>query len=211
MNHNNLQKLARSASVIVFGVVFPLLMLFQAYAGISALRTDVAYSEDLDGLVQNFEKVQPLTQSANDYALYSLLYVEHANQKTMINKQVMKSIIVLVGFAVISVGLMFVLLGIEIEVGGQTEASVAFSDLSFNMKTGSAGVAVFIVGAVMATLGGVLRNEYQTSEIPRYVSGADGLAHEKSLAAYKACASQDENMGECFVQFYYQINEERLK
>lgn len=96
---------------------FPVAILFQSYQGITSLRSDVSYRTTIEDLSDNFFSVKEKIDSANDYALYSLLYVEHANQKTMLNKQVMKPTIVLIGFAVISVGMMLIILGIHEKEG----------------------------------------------------------------------------------------------
>jgi hypothetical protein len=165
-------------------------------------------------LVSNFSESKKYLLSANDYALYSLLYVEHANQKTMINKQVMKSTVVHIGFAVISVGMMLIILGIKEDVGSSTEASVEGHGIKFDFKTGSTGVAMFCVGAIMATIGGVLKNDYQTSEIPKYISVQmfnPNNAYKKSIVAYKECSKQGKAFDGCFTQVFAKINAEHLK
>lgn len=129
----------------------------------------------------------------------------------MINKQVMKTSIINIGFAVMSIGLMLLVLGIE---SGGAEASAAVNELEFNLKTGSTGVAIFVVGAIMATLGGVLKNDYQTSQIPNYehVSLPNIDLHLlRSRAAYKECTKFGTEFESCFAQAFFQINSEALK
>lgn len=204
----------RNLAVIIFGVIFPVVILFQAYMGINSLRNDVAYKTTISDLVTNFSDSKKHLLNANDYALYSLLYVEHANQKTMINKQVMKSTVVHIGFAVISVGMMLIILGIKEEGASGAEAEIEAHGIKFDFKTGSTGVAMFCVGAIMATIGGVLKNEYQTAEIPSYVSinqPAVLIDFNKSIEAYKACSQKGDDFETCFSQLFFQINIEHLK
>jgi len=202
----------RGLGILIFGIVFPVIILFQSYMGISSLRDDVSYKTTMDDLVVNLSGAKNHLASANDYALYSLLYVEHANQKTMINKQVMKTTIVNIGFAVISVGMMLIILGIKEEGVSGAEAKVQAHGINFDFKTGSTGVAMFCVGAIMATIGGVLKNDYQTSEIPKYESVAPvDPSYDKSINAYQACSSQGESFETCFTQIFFQINKDRLK
>ncbi len=205
---------ARSIAIIIFGIVFPVIILFQSYVGINSLRDDVAYKTTMTDLVSNLSETKKHLLNANDYALYSLLYVEHGNQKTMINKQVMKSTVVHIGFAVISVGMMLIILGIKEEGESGAEASVEANGIKFDFKTGSTGVAMFCVGAVMATIGGVLKNDYQTSEIPTYESmdiSSSASAYEKSINAYHECSKQGKSFETCFSQVFFQINKDRLK
>lgn len=131
----------------------------------------------------------------------------------MINKQVMKTSIIHIGFAVISVGMMLIILGINEGERSGAEAQMDVQGLKFDFKTGSTGAAMFLVGAIMATVGGVLKNDYQTSEIPIYsrMISTEHLAYEKSLKAYRACAQTDGELETCFAQIFFQINREFLE
>lgn len=207
------------AASVVFGVVFPILILFQAYTGFASLNDDVGYKTTTSDLVVNLGEAKANIESANDYALFSLLYVEHANQKTMINKQVMKTSVMHIGFAVISIGMMLIIFGIQGGGEGGAQGTFSVQDITFDFKTGSTGVAVFCVGALMATLGGVLKNEYTTSTIPSFetvrvsTSASAGLpvTYQQSLDAFKKCASFKENSETCFMQAFLLINKEALK
>ena len=201
----------RLIAITVFGIVFPVIVLFQAHGGIQSLNKDVAYTTNIVDLSSHVATATKERWKANDYALFSLLYVEHANQKTMINKQVMKTAIVNIGFAVMSIGLMLIVLGIE---RGGADSTVTVRDISFNIKTGSSGVAIFIVGAIMATLGGVLKNDYQTSQIPDYEHVPErplSPALLQSREAYSKCSTYGESFETCFAQAFFQINSEALK
>lgn len=199
---------ARQASIVLFGVVFPVYVLFQAYQGIAALKDDVSYKTSTTELVSEFSDVSKKMDSANDYALFSLMYVEHANQKTMINKQIMKAAIVHTGFAVISIGMMLIILGIN---DGGLEGTAEANSLKFDFKTGSTGVGVFVIGALMATAGGVLKNDYSTSKIPMYGEVKSNANYARSVNAYKSCyAKQAENPAKCFASLFEQINRGHL-
>ena len=203
-----IKTIARQASIILFGVIFPVYVLFQAYQGISVLKDDVGYKTSVSDLVQEFSNVSTNINDANDYALFSLMYVEHANQKTMINKQVMKATIVHTGFAVISIGMMLIILGIN---EGGIEGSAEANALKFDFKTGSTGVGVFVIGALMATVGGVLKNDYSTSKIPMYGEVGASKNYVRSINAYKSCyAKKAEHPEKCFASLFKQINKEDL-
>lgn len=225
-----MKRLLKPFAIFVFGFIFPFFVLFQAYVSTSTLRDNIIYTTKLGDLPQYVNNAHSAFWSANDYALFSLLYVEHANQKTMINKQIMKTVIIHIGFSVISVGMMLIILGIEEKVeqskadesqqnkveeslrGFKTEASVG--EYKFNLQTGSTGVGVFIVGAIVATLGGVLKNDYQTSQIPNFESSdnqVDMESYNKSIEAYKACNRELNSVELCFTQVFFQINQEKLK
>lgn len=201
---------------IVFGIFLPVLILFQAYSGMASLKDDVVYNVTTSDLAMNLGEAKENLDNPNDYALFSLLYVEHANQKTMINKQILKTSVMHIGFAVISIGMMLIILGIE---QGGVEGAFSSQGVSFDFKTGSTGVAVFCVGALMATIGGVLKNEYTTSTIPSFgevsmpasFSRDQSVSYRQSLDAFKKCSSFEENSEVCFMQAFLQINRDALK
>ena len=203
-----IKTMMRQASIVLFGVVFPVYVLFQAYQGISSLKDDVGYTTSVSDLVEEFSILAEKINSANDYALFSLMYVEHANQKTMINKQVMKAAIVHTGFAVISIGMMLIILGIN---DGGIEGAAGSNSFKFDFRTGSTGVGVFVIGALMATAGGVLKNDYSTSKIPMYGETGRNVNYVRSINAYKSCyAKSAENPEECFAKLFRQINKGQL-
>ena len=187
---------ARLLVIIIFGVVVPIIILFQAYQGTSYLSENIPYKYSTDDLVKTFSAAKSFLNNANDYAIFSLLYTEHANQKTMINKQIMKVSVMQIGFSVISIGMMLIVLGINT---GGIEGSGEVNGIKFDFKIGSTGVAVFLVGAVMATVGGVLKNEYTTGKIPEYIF-EDSSKEQKILDAYKQCKNDKEvKLEKCFL------------
>lgn len=168
---------------VVLGLLIPIFLLLNVIINVSNLEDDIGHKGGLEKVVEHFIQIQPKLESANDYAFISMLAAENANQKTMINKQVMKVAVIQVGFAVISIGLLFVVLGFN---DGGMDTTGSSGDLSFNVKTGSTGLAAIIIGAAMATFGGILKNEYNTVQVPKYY----GVAPEATMqVAFKKCKS----------------------
>ena len=194
--------------VVLFGIIFPFLIILKSYHGISSLNKDIIYKTTPEQLISIFTQAKNNLININDYALFSLLYVEHANQKTMINKQVMKIGIVYIGFAVISIGIMLIILGIN---DGGANIGTDVNGITFDFKTGSTGVVVFLIGSLMSTAGGVLKNTYTTSKIPTYHQVIEGEC-VLSLNAYLACKEQKTvPFDKCFSNIYKQINSEVLQ
>lgn len=200
---------ARKVAMILFGVVVPLLILAQAYVGLASLGKSVSYAGRNDDLVQTLAAARKNLTNGNDYALFSLLYTEQANQRTMVNKQVMKVSIMQIGFAVASVGMMLIILGFN---DGGASGTAELSGVKFDFKSGSTGVVVFLVGASMATMGGVLKNDYSTVPIPQYVQMEANPNHARSIKAFIECRKFDgDKFKDCFVGLFQRINEEALK
>jgi len=168
---------------LLFGLIIPTSLLFNVIISVSKLDILIGHTDSVKQVIENYKSVKDDLDSANDYALLSVLAAENANQKTMINKQVMKLAVIQIGFAVISIGLLFVVLGFN---DGGLKLSGQGSELSFNVMTGSTGLAAIIIGASMSTLGGVLKNDYQTVEVPRYHAvGESPVIHDVSNALHQ--------------------------
>lgn len=175
---------AKQFVIVALGVVIPIFLLMQAYAGLSSLATDVGYVRKSENVSELFLSAKKSINNVNDYALLSLLYAEHANQKTMLNKQVMKVSIMQIGFAVLSVGMMFIVLGIK---EGGAEGGIGIGEIKFDFKTGSTGLVVFVIGALMATAGGVLKNDYDTVPIPGYAYDEVKPEYWNVIIAFRRC------------------------
>jgi hypothetical protein len=204
--------LARQAAIFVLGILFPVLILAQAYVGVSSLAHNIDRSMKQEQVVDVFKRVQPLVRSPNDYALYSEMFAENVNQTIITNKQIIKVVVIEIGFAAMSLGLMFVMLGFN-DGGGSAGGEGAGIKIDF--KTASTGTLVFLMGAGMATAGGVLKNEYKSVPVPAYiVTGPSGPspAETDSLEAYRTCkSSAGAEFAACFADLYGQINKEELK
>lgn len=74
MRNMQIKTVARQASIVSFGVLFPVYVLFQAYQGIAALKDDVAYKTSAADLINEFSSFRDNISNANDYALFSLMY-----------------------------------------------------------------------------------------------------------------------------------------
>jgi hypothetical protein len=199
----------RPVTVFVLGLVFPIAVLIQAYSGLTALSSAVKGSAGAQDPAAALSAARSELYSQNDYALFSQLYAESTNQAVVTNKQVMKISVMQIGFAAISLGLMFVVLGIN---DGGGEGKLAFADINLDFKTASTGALVFIVGAAMATAGGVMKNEYKTVSAQPFGPVGVSRAEATSLNAYKTCAAQAkaDEVPACFASLYEQINAKAL-
>jgi len=202
----------KGAAVVVLGVLFPVLILAQAFLGLASLIRNIDRSLDQDQVVEVFKRVQPAVKTANDYALYSEMFAENVNQTIVTNKQIIKVVVIEIGFAAMSLGLMFVLLGFN---DGGGEGGVSWGEIRIDFKTASTGALVFLVGAAMATAGGVLKNEYKTVPLPEYLAlgpASPSDQETQSLEMFRKCkAEQGKEFPECFVYFYQHIYKEQLK
>jgi hypothetical protein len=167
------QALGRNAAILLFGIFGPIVLLFQAYTGLSSARSDLRVLSSQQSVAKALGEAKPHLGDANDYALFSMMHAERTNLAVVTNKQNLKLAVMQIGFAVISLGLMFVILGIN-DGGGEGEGEAG--GVKFNFKTGSTGAVVFVIGAAMATAGGVMRNEYKTVEVPKFQSVVLGPA-----------------------------------
>jgi hypothetical protein len=183
----------------------------QAYVGLSALSGQVSSALSAKTPAQVFAEAKPHLQGANDYALYSIIAAERTNQSVVINKQIMKIVVMQIGFAVASIGIMFIILGIS---DGGADGVVGWGTFKFDFKTGSTGVVVFVLGAAMATAGGVLKNEYATVPIPGFVQavGAPTGPDPQTLSDFKQCRQFGGAVAqECFYVNFEKTNAEALK
>ncbi|MEZ9764508.1 hypothetical protein AB4278_16595 [Vibrio splendidus] len=201
------KNLSQLAAVILFGVIVPIAVLYQAHQGINSLQNNVAHKDTINTLFADFKGLKSNSMTGNDYALISLMYTEHANQKTMINKQIMKVSVIQIGFAVISIGIMLVVLGIS---RGGAEGGGSYMGFEFDVKIGSSGVLVFVIGAAMSTLGGVLKNDYATVPIPPYVQNSSEIDNVAEF--YLGCnklSDQKLVVMECFWDSYESMIKEK--
>lgn len=197
---------AKHLSILLLGIVVPLAVLGLAFKNVSALSTSISYTSPPESTAHLLKEAKNTIKEVNDYYLFSLIYTEHANQKTMINKQTMKVSIMQIGFAVISIGMMFIVLGID---AGGAESTIDISGIKVDFKTASTGVVVFVVGTTMATLGGVLKNDYGTVPIPEYYFPDNSKKLQKLENHYKDCKSQkDVKAEDCFFAMFENLQKE---
>ncbi|MBV8659160.1 MAG: hypothetical protein JO142_15170 [Burkholderiales bacterium] len=186
-------RIAKFTAIVLFGLVFPALLLSGAYR---ATQTVADYAEEQPGHHEVTVTVPPpVNQFArpSDYALYGMMYVESSGRRVVSIRQAMKISVIQIGLAVISIGIMLIMLGIdaggvEVKVEGGTQT---VPKLAVDIKTASSGVAVFIVGATMSMLGGLIKNEYQAASVPGFLGTSDvktvGIPKETILQSFDTC------------------------
>ena len=106
----------------------------------------------------------------NDYAIVALADSERANLAVMKNKQMMKMVIIYIGFAVMSFAMMFIILGFTDKPLSATGDGLG---VKLDLKFGSIGAAVFVIGAAMSAGGGLLPNEYKVVGLPGFKAGLE--------------------------------------
>lgn len=218
---------ARASTVLLFGIFFPIVLLVSSYIGLKNTRDTISSIETPSALIGTIESMNRINADSRDYALYSLLYLENANKTMMVNKQVLKTTVIEIGFAVMSIGIMLLVLGIGRSDGVDITSKIKSLDLSFDVKTLSAGTAVFLAGALMSSSAGLLKNEYTLSEIPIYAAAAkpvavtqikssqslSALKNKINIVGFKTCDKLKEmsSKQECFFKYYFKYNEGELK
>ena len=159
--------------ISVFGLIVPIVLCIQAHASMSAMEVDAGRFD-----FTRLSDVLPATKaiqkpSSLDYTFAALLLMESSSRHIMLSKQRMKMAVMQVGFAVISIGIMFIFLGIDaggIDATGTLSqgADKATMNAGFSLKVASTGLVAFLIGASMVAAGGLLKNEYISPEIPVY-------------------------------------------
>jgi len=156
----------RLASLLMLGIILPAILLMQAYQAMGKMSDITADGNDIASVINALPASVQELQSNNDYALLSISLMEASNQRTMLVKQRMKISVMHIGFAVISFGLMLLVLGLE--AGGVDIAATATQGSSINLKTTSTSVTAVLLGAAMAAAGALVPNQYTTVSIPSY-------------------------------------------
>ncbi|MCO7198659.1 hypothetical protein [Pseudoalteromonas sp. OANN1] len=184
-----MMKVIKLLASLLFGVVFPITLLFSIYTSISKLEKEMSSPASLEDIVSQFNTVSGKLKKGNDYALFSLMISENANQGSMKNKQVMKVAVIQIGFTVISIGMLFVVLGFN---DGGAAGSLKGADISIDFKTASSGLGAIIIGAIMVVCGGVINSHYQTVGLPEYLQLSENF-ESVEMKIYKAC-KQEKNI-----------------
>jgi hypothetical protein len=191
---------SRSIAIAIFGVIVPVLILGQAYLGLSAMQNSVLsqLKQPPTGLVID-TKVTP-NPTGNDYALFAMSYAEASNRQIIVNKQVLKVSVMEVGLAVASLGLMLILLGFEL---GPTTVGGTSGGFSLNIQAASGGVVVFLAGAAMSAAGGLLSNEYTTVGTPEFAQVLSDGVDQQLAGYYQECKqSAGAQYKDCFTDQY---------
>lgn len=170
----------RTIAILSFGLLFPLFIALGVSARIDKAELFVEEATNHSYVMEQFARRPVPFRSGNDYALIALADSERANLAVMINKQVMKLVVVYMGFAVMSFAMMFIVLGFT---DAPVSASGTVSGVGFSMQFGSIGAAVFVLGAAMAAGGGLLRNDYRTVGLPAFQGSSAILPELKGQVA----------------------------
>lgn len=194
-------RLARLVLILILGLVAPTVLLYQAHEAISNLDNEMGSSIQVELLSKAMPAPTQGFNSANDYALFSLALVESNSFRALINKQRMKIAVMHVGFAIASVGLLFIVFGVDqggIEAGGEAKT------VAWNLKIASTGVAVFVLGSLLAGAGGLIANPYETAGIPGYAGTSRSPATPSVLkkATVQLCIDKtvdEKNMTACIL------------
>lgn len=202
-----IHELIRGLAIFIFGIIIPVLLIYNAHNNMQNLKIDDPVNRNP---VVIFLQGKKTIDSDNDYYLFSLLYTESANQKSLFNKQLMKISIMQIGFAIMSLGIMFVLLGFN-DGGAEFKSGSKSNGLDLSFKSSSTGIIIFTIGAAMAATAGISKNSYSTVPIPSY-SNQKNLKLTNSIEAYKQCHElETTEFRECFSKAFYEINKEVLK
>jgi hypothetical protein len=194
-------RVARLAAFLLLGLLLPGLLLFQAHQAMGRMSDVAGDGNDLVTVLKSLPPQVQRLQTQNDYALLSIAMVEASNQRTMLTKQRMKMSVMHIGFAVISLGLMMLVMGLE--AGGIDVAAGSTHAPSFDLKTTSTAVTAIVLGAVMSGAGALVPNPYTTVSVPSYApvsntSQDDRLVKLRNMATQCAAEAPKAQLAACF-------------
>jgi len=199
--HTATLKIARLLAFLVLGLALPTVLIFQAHESMGRMSEVASDGNDIATVLRSLPASVQNLRSQNDYALLSIAMVEASNQRTMLTKQRMKMSVMHIGFAVISLGLMMLVLGLE--AGGVEVIGGPSQSLSLNLKTTSTAVTAIVLGAAMSAAGALMPNQYTTVSVPPYAPLSNYAAEERllklrSLASQCAAEAKPPNLSACF-------------
>lgn len=198
MSYGKVVLLLKTIAVFILGLVFPVIIIFQSYMGLISLSNEYGNMTSANLLIEDVAKFKQNIKSDNDYRFVSLLYLEDKNYAVMVRKQVMKITIMQIGYATRSIGLMLIVLGFRDK---EHNLAGSWDNIKLDFKTGSTGALVVVIGAIMATLGGVLKNDYNNNAIPAYQRQV--YADDVVSDIYKGCIENaGEKAADCFLKSY---------
>lgn len=160
-------KALRIIAVAVFGVALPLVIARGVDSRIDHAQKIVTEQATRSYIIDEIHRAGWKERSGNDYALLAFADSERANLAVMVNKQIMKLVVIYMGFAVMSFAMMFVVMGFT---DGAVTSSGEGAGFKFNLQTGSIGATMFVLGATMSAAGGLLKNEFRTVGLPTFVN-----------------------------------------
>jgi hypothetical protein len=173
----------RLAAAVSLGLLLPLLLMFQAYQAesqtVDSMRKQTTLAEIVGGVPESMRRLD----SPADYQLLMSIFLESSNQKVVLQKQLMKSGVIEIGFAVMSLGMCCILLGFD---AGGLDGEFAAEKIKAKFKIVSSGIAIFVLGAALAGAAGLLPNPYETIGNPPFILATDSVRAQVSDRAASA-------------------------
>lgn len=199
----------KKIAFLTLGIIFPLFMLGASIYNLHSTSNRLSLLNEQRSAVSEMQSIKALIKTPNDYSIFSMMYLEQQTHDALILKQIMKITSMYIGYAVLSIGVMMIFLGVETK--SQSDINGNLIGLTFNVKSGSAGVIVFLFGAIMVLMPGVLGNSYKTPGIPSFnsnnidttVYSTPETQEYKSqiLSIYQLCQTlPDDKRDTCFQQ-----------
>lgn len=166
-------RLAKSVSAFIFGIVVPLVLLISASTTITKIVEDMNADAKLSGshseIVQWLKEYDIQPNQGNKYAFTSYLIAQQTNEKVIKKKTLMKAVLMQLGLVIVSIGILFIVLGFK--EGGLNGTAAGVAGIDFNITIGSTGLATIFLGVLMITLGGVISNKFTTVGVPNFAHG----------------------------------------
>ena len=152
---------------VIFGLLIPVALMWMSFGNIAELQRELKYE---DRALQTFMEAKPKLTHQNDYYMLSLFYLEDSLQRSLANKQQMKVAAMHIGFALMSLGLMFIILGFKDHGGSGVDTKASYGDFEIDLKTGSTGLVVVLIGALISAGGALIPNKYTANTGPQFSS-----------------------------------------
>ncbi len=176
--HSFYLNIIKSLSALLFGVVVPGIITFNVITSLSNLDDSINSKVELDEIAQVYLSVRDNLEQQNQYALIAYMFSAATNQNTLMNKQIMKTVVIHIGFAVLSFGVLFIILGIN--QGAITASGQIADSTSIDVKSGSTGAGVILIGAAMVTISAVDKNEFTGVALPNFQPSQQTITTEVS-------------------------------
>ncbi|WP_374419507.1 hypothetical protein [Chromobacterium sp.] len=202
---DNFSLVARVLLIFFFGVVLPLLFMYGTYTQTTEviaklLKTELISPERIMATSKGFNK------EYNDYMMYSWSQAQLVNQTVVMAKLHIRAAIISIGLSSMSIGVMFVVVGIN---DGGGNLSVGGRGVSFSLITNSTGAIVFTIGAMMAAVSGLYPIRLSTGSLPAFNVATPSLRSE--IARKPHISIEDMKQGcanyyldeykDCYIQF----------
>lgn len=152
-------------SAFALGIIIPIIVISIALTSMNDVMDSLDSRMSVSEIGEQISGLQGKMNHSNDYALYTVMFLERTNESVVISKQLIRSMVVLIGLTVICIGLAFAVLGVK-EGGVDLNGSV--QGFAFDVKASTPGLAAIAVGAIMVTIGGVWPGKYTTNQSPSF-------------------------------------------